>query len=388
MSATMRIRFQPDMPVSAVEVLGPDLEPVQRISIAPGSEASVSVPSEQSFIRIHLPSGRAVTMRPSGDLVYDIQRADLERTGSRKPPERWADAAKSVSGIRDYHLLRSSADEFFLGADKAPVRETTFGADGAEDRNQATLESGIGATWNPPVKGSLSPDRSELRFSPSGSQVPYQLRVSMGKQTLTARLPGNTRSAYLRADDISNTQRVVSLRVASESPTADTVGAYLARGDYYSAEAMMPWAKQAESLLQQKLADPYAATVSAYLLLRLERFDLMHNWPKNLADWFPELSDGCVIWASQLLAQKRDTQEAAEYLLKAVERGLPVYTEGLRLLTQQLYRMGDKGAAALKRINQEGGQPIWNSPFTARLQGSPEENAPMLSFDIGFAAEA
>jgi hypothetical protein len=56
-------------------------------------------------------------------------------------------------------------------------------------------------------------------------------------------------------------------------------------------------------LLQDKIEDPYAAVVGAYLLLRLKRFSQMHDWGQHLADWFPFLPDGCVLWASQLMQQ-------------------------------------------------------------------------------------
>lgn len=84
MSGTMRIRFAPDMPVAAVEVLSPDLETVKQVAIRPGGEEQVQVPSERSFIRVHLASGRIVTLQHDGNLTYEISRSALE--GQRGRP--------------------------------------------------------------------------------------------------------------------------------------------------------------------------------------------------------------------------------------------------------------------------------------------------------------
>jgi len=39
-----------------------------------------------------------------------------------------------------------------------------------------------------------------------------------------------------------------------------------------------------QKMLMEKMSAPYTAAIGGYLLLRLERYDLMHNWARNLAD--------------------------------------------------------------------------------------------------------
>jgi len=93
----------------------------------------------------------------------------------------------------------------------------------------------------------------------------------------------------------------------------------------------------AESLLFNKMSDPTSAAIGAYYLLKLKKFDRLHNWAKNLAnriDWMP---DGPIIWAWQLIKEGRKSgevniKEVRERLLEACQRGVPIYTEGLRLL--------------------------------------------------------
>src|SRR5262249_36502120 len=158
---------------------------------------------------------------------------------------------------------------------------------------------------------------------------PYRLRVNVGPDTLVASFPGNLDAAYVRLGEVGSGGRVISVRVSTTMDVADTVGSYLARGDYYAAQTMLSWADQAEHRLMDRMADPFSATVGAYLLLRLEQYDLMRNWAKNLADWASPLADGCVIWAWQNIRQRQDYAVATEYLLKAAQRDLPLYTEGL-----------------------------------------------------------
>lgn len=132
------------------------------------------------------------------------------------------------------------------------------------------------------------------------------------------------------------------------------------------------------------MENPYAATVGAYLLLRLERFDLMRDWAHNLATGFPFLSDGCVIWAWQNIRQRNNPEAATQYLLQAVTNGLPVYTEGLRLLSEGLRLIGLPGKQALENLNRMSGPVVWNSPFTARLEGTPLSTGITTTFDVDY----
>ena len=124
--------------------------------------------------------------------------------------------------------------------------------------------------------------------------------------------------------------------------------------------------------LFEKMDDPYAAAVGAYLLLRLKKFSEMRDWARNLASRFDFLADGCVIWAWQLIHQQQwNSQEIRKYLLMAVERGLPVYSEGLRLLTDGLRLMGEDGRAPRDKVVQSAGVVLWSSPLTASLTAEP-----------------
>jgi hypothetical protein len=55
-----------------------------------------------------------------------------------------------------------------------------------------------------------------------------------------------------------------------------------------------------EEVLADKLRAPLAAAVATVLLLKCNRFDLMHDWARNVGNWFPTIPDGVVVWTDQL----------------------------------------------------------------------------------------
>jgi hypothetical protein len=375
-----------DAPVAVAEVLTPQYEEVARFAVEPGMERLVDVPSEDVFLRVRLPSGRAVTLRHSGDLTYTIDRAalgGLAAAARGKRLTRGSGELHTLGGVQRYHGQRKA-----VRADVNTLRPVeVFGPAGATGATSVRqLADGTGARWEPEVPGVLSLDGAEIDFSPDWREQPYGLRLDAGGLIATLRLPGRLEVAYLRSDQLDEDRRLVSLRVSTPAATADAAAAFLARGDFYAAESLAPWAEQAEEMLQSKMRDPYGAAIGAYLLLRLERFDLMHDWARNLANWFEFLPDGCILWACQLLRQGGDAQEARKYLEKAHQRGLPVFTEGLRLLSQILPRMGDEGRRTMRDLSQKSGYILWSSPFTTRLGGTPNPFGPATTFDIGWIA--
>lgn len=92
-----------------------------------------------------------------------------------------------------------------------------------------------------------------------------------------------------------------------------------------------------EAMLQAKGASPLAATVAAALLLRAGRLDLLHDWPRNLADWFPEMPDGPVLWLEQTWRQTAGEPEQADVdrWLALAERGLPTLADAFGYAVQQ-----------------------------------------------------
>lgn len=96
--------------------------------------------------------------------------------------------------------------------------------------------------------------------------------------------------------------------------------------------------KMAEEAIYSKCQSPLAATVAGIILLRAHRLDLLRNWLRNLANWFPKRPDGLVLWVEQLLQQSSDSNSAeiVDYLLKLHDRGLPQTSEAFGYAIRQV----------------------------------------------------
>jgi hypothetical protein len=67
----------------------------------------------------------------------------------------------------------------------------------------------------------------------------------------------------------------------------------------HMAEELTQMFRDGEEALRFKLQAPLAAAVATVLLLKGNQFDRMHDWARNLANWFPTIPDGVVLWTEQ-----------------------------------------------------------------------------------------
>ena len=79
MTSHLNIHFADDMPAAAVEIVAPDFEIVSRIMLENGRTKTVEVPSEASFLRVHMPTGQIVTLEDPGNLDRTISLTGLMR---------------------------------------------------------------------------------------------------------------------------------------------------------------------------------------------------------------------------------------------------------------------------------------------------------------------
>lgn len=388
MSGDLTIRFAHDVPAMAVDVVAPDLQVIERVMLSPGREETVPVPSEWSFLRAHLPSGETVIVGERGTLERTITREMIEdalgpRRGERGSTTR-AGSRSTLDGrreLRGYHRFRATVPE---------------GAGEEVDDLRVGNEAGSGAVarlldpYGDPVRGRVVAMLGDVEWSVPGPpfERPFELhllRPDGGEVRM--RVPGNATRVWARSDVLPREgTRVYSVRVQTDMAVADTIMNYLGRGDVSAAETMRGWAARSERLLQSKMQDPYSAAVGAYLLLRLQAFEQMHDWSRNLANSF-EFPDGCVIWAWQLIHTEPSREdEIASYLLKAAERGVPVYAEGLRLLLDGLKLLGDAGRQAHARLRAQVGAVVRESPLSMWVHAGSSRAADALpvTYDVSF----
>jgi hypothetical protein len=174
----------------------------------------------------------------------------------------------------------------------------------------------------------------------------------------------------------------VTLTVATDDNLAEATLGYLTVGAVTHAGLISDQA----ALLYSKTENPAGAAVGGYFLLRTSSLERLHNWPRNLANWMQWMPDGALIHAWQLIREQQESpepapaclDEARESLLVTVERGLPVYTEGLRLLVSglKLFDFQAEGADpeirdALDRIRPFVAAADLTQPTTSFLGSGP-----------------
>ena len=74
-------------------------------------------------------------------------------------------------------------------------------------------------------------------------------------------------------------------------------------GDSTIATAGQPedFYRESERALAGKVNSPLGAAVAGLVLLKANRFGLMHDWLRNVGNWFPWIPDGVVLWTEQRL---------------------------------------------------------------------------------------
>jgi hypothetical protein len=125
---------------------------------------------------------------------------------------------------------------------------------------------------------------------------------------------------------------------------------YFAAGDD-SAAAFL--ARDALDLLFGKMINPYAASAGAYVLVDrwLRQRDASASWLSwidNLAKWFPWLPDGELLRGWVALAGgtgKATLDDARTAFIEAERRGIPVYTAGVKRLSDGLTRVANQDRA-------------------------------------------
>ncbi len=392
MSSDLTITFAPDMPAATVEVVAPDFQVVGRVMLAGGRSKVVQVPSEATFLRVLMPFGETVTLQDPGNLSRTISKETLSsKLTSRRPgyaeqleSDESSQDRSSLFDLNRYHALRARSLPDIPAGSENTLPLSTFG--------HARLLSG-----QTPLPGTSVSRSREAHWRIAGGplQPPLVLRIERPQEAACEiRIPADADHVWARADRLRDHDGIAfSVRLSTTEPAADTILGYLQRGDLYSAEAMTEWIAESEELLLYKKADPYAAAVGAYLLLRLKRFANLRDWPKNLADRFEFLPDGCVIWAWQLIQQRSaDTAQIRNYLIKATERGLPVYAEGLRLLIEGLRLLGKDTATALAGLTDRAGVVVWDSPLTTTIHvaanHAPTADRQPIVYDVAFSARS
>lgn len=200
------------------------------------------------------------------------------------------------------------------------------------------------------LKGAVKSEDSLAAFEPLPPPAPGTalLRLQADPPSLVQLLqpgapPTNTllparpgESAAIRLERREDGRLVLDVQL--NNLMADALLRYYARGLVAQADNLTANDSPAllsEDLLYGKVADPLAACVGAYTLLRLGDITRLHEWSENLKNWFGWLPDGAAIRAEHL-ARRGDHEEALKALLELPARGAPFFSDGLSFAVNRL----------------------------------------------------
>ena len=304
-----------------VEVLDGNLHLIARQAVTVGYQHYFEVSAGRYGVHALLPSGRSLTDSVAVDegapspYVMDLseiapheflRRTVVLKSALFETPRRLNEPTYRSIWVRLWARSKGS-----WGVEQWPQPETSWDSDA--------------------VRYWFQTGRRQYMLQIGGPQIPWRMVSLPATQRLevSIRLSG------------SRDEPELTVTVATDNNPAEAMLGYLSLGALGHAELV---SKQSEALLFGKAADPAAAAVGGYYLLRMSDLERLHNWPQNLANWMQWMPDGAVIHAWQLIREQQEAEERSEEafsigrarLLEAVERGTPVYTEGLRLLVAGL----------------------------------------------------
>ena len=333
-----REKFEGSEAALPVEIIDQELTTVWHQSVALGSKAQVSDLSPGRYaIKVRLPSGETVTRYQ--ELTNETVNAYADLYPLQSSPRESLEWATLAATPQVYRASRSSASTQLRSLWLRLWRKTDAGW-----QTEAFIDD------------IYFPIETAAQFELFLGGTLFYLQV--GGESLPSRFvalpPENLRILITANDDASADgsllPEAVEVSVSSTNQQAETLLKYLDKGAVKEARTVSQ-AVVAEELLYAKRANPPAAAVGSYYLLRVGELDRLHTWTENLANWTPWLPDGAVIRAWHLLQQENpDLAGVKQRLLEATKRGIPVYTEGLRLLYDGLVMVDDEAKGQDKEI--------------------------------------
>ncbi|NMH87645.1 hypothetical protein [Flavivirga algicola] len=345
-----------------VKVFDSDFKEVTSFWLRNRDSESIELDSGMYVIALVLPSGKEIeqVVKVDSHGEYDIE-FDLSKISPHENHE-WAHMSKRVTApskvnLNDTKYLGSWIRLWHLSNNQWTVKKLDIMDSTSWD------EDGVSYTFRV---------NQELQFlQVGGPKIPWRFIALPPAEKLKCLIKPN--------DGPTKIVHPLEVTVTTENWEAETILTLLGNNANEKAEDLYEQTPlkeiSAEDMLYGKMRNPSAAAIGGYYLLRLEKFDRLHDWARNLANWKEWMPDGSVIWAWQLIKEGRKSgsvnlNEVRSRLLQAVDRGIPIYTEGLKLLLEGLKllnytnREDEEVKNALLKISTYTEAANWNSTLT------------------------
>ena len=342
------------LPVKALDVDGSVLAEGAASADKP---VKLDLPDETdlAFVRLTWPSGHSETQRVGFD---GKSQATVTFSDNRIAPNEWS--AWAVPKLNPRTPLALAGRDIDLGLDRFDrvwLRLWKF-TEGAWTRETLKPEATYrnGAAWQ--LDLTLGPAAWLLQVG--GSKVVWRF-VS---------LPGGGPARVLITPKDSTDPRADALKVIVTSFRADAEALleFLARDSMRAAGALAGSEALAQELFADKFDDPISAVAGAYYLLRVGAGQQVPLWwYENLSQQFRWLPDTAIIHCVRLLREGSDGQVSAfradNLFLQCIERGWPVYNEGVALLQEAAGllrgRVDPSSRAMFNRVQALGAAKAW-----------------------------
>jgi hypothetical protein len=290
------------------------------------------------FVRLTWPSGRTQTQRAD---FGTAERANIQFSDGDIAQHEWSAWAIPRLNVRSSLARRDApAGPGIAEYDRVWLRLWQR-VDGEWQHSRVQPREAYGSKTAKQLE--LELDATPTLLQIGSSKVPWRLvSLPTGGSCRVLLTPGD--SADPRADPL----KVLTTGFRSD---AETLLEFLVRDELRAATALYDFQPLATRLLAEKTDDPLSAVVGAYFLLRTNGWNRIPDyWFENLWQLFPQIPDTaiirCVVKLRAGLANDDAVTEARALVVESLDRGMPVYAEGLALL---------KEAASLLR--PERGEP-------------------------------
>lgn len=364
----------------AVEVVNADLETVAELSLSGHEQREIEVAPGKYLVRASLPSGEMIKVK-TAVAASEQKQVVLSPSVSSHPWLTWQHFLGNASPSlpRSPVLFQSTWMRLWTYHNQTwSVKALPLRASG---QDQAAI--------NYCLETSEAEVQCLRLLQLGGLQVPWRFVA----------LPPASRLEILihSAPEKAAVDEALTVSVASHNWNAETLLRYLAAGNLGSAKIIGKDLANAEALLSEKLTNPMGATIAGYYLLRIGAIDRLQNWAEHFANQFNWLPDALIIHAWQLLQQPQPNLKLAEQrLLQAADRGVPLYSRGIRLLFDglQLFQkqptpqpeLDQAVARSIRTVQPYAAAIDWSQPLTTFHGKTPDH--PLLSAPIGIPENA
>lgn len=333
--------------------------------LAEASEVSLPAPGNY-LVDVGFPNGRrtrrAVFVKEDEsyrfvihEIQYSSSGAGLVRAGSfslTQVPRVVTSAARSL--IAHWELeVRQGATQYVLGMGGLHSLRAFAKDLEAKSSDAILVHRELAPELARTIVLNANPVNADIDFKCATHQRSWLLVSGQGKDTTIVPFPngwtsGNGEGAFVlsvrRNSTTGDEATKWSVSLQLSDPFYGSLLDYLTRRDI-QASAAVSRSDRAKALtaLYEKMMNPYAAAVAAYMLATGEEDSCakQRDWMDNLTECFPWLPDGPIAQGYSLLRRTEkgtpEFERARSLLFKAIDRGLPYFTIGLTLLNEALH---------------------------------------------------